>query len=205
MDIQTELLEYIKRVRALSKVGLTYSQNSYDIERYEELVEKSHEMLQMLSNLEKADFAYHFKNLDDYPTPKVDVRGVVIQNDQILLIREKADGKWAMPGGWADIGYSPSENIVKEVWEEAGFEVKVSRLLAVWDKAKHDHPHDINYVYKLQFHCEVIGGTLNPGHETLGAAFFPIDELPELSLERNTPSQVRKLFELVKNGGFSLD
>lgn len=205
MDIQTELLEYIKRVRALSKVGLTYSQNSYDIERYEELVEKSHDMLQMLSNLDKTDFKFHFEKLDDYPTPRVDVRGVIIRENKILLIREKADGKWAMPGGWADIGYTPSENIVKEVWEESGFEVKVNRLLAVWDKAKHDHPHDVNYVYKLQFHCEITGGALNPGHETLGADFFEIDHLPELSMERNTPSQVRKLYELVKNGGLALD
>ncbi|MEO9474581.1 MAG: NUDIX hydrolase [Cyclobacteriaceae bacterium] len=190
--------DYLVRVQAMAKTGLTYAKDPYDIERYEALAEQTNELLAEHSNLEQEDIDLHFEKLDPYPTPKVDVRGVILSEGKILLIKEKSDQKWAMPGGWADVGVSPSENVVKEVWEEAGLEVKAERLLAVWDKMKHDHPTDLNHVYKLNFLCRVTGGELKPGHEVLEARFFGLNELPELSLMRNTVQQIKTLHRLAQ-------
>lgn len=205
MDMNKQVLEYLKRVQSLAKTGLTYAEDAYDRERYEELKESTNSLLSALMGVEVERIVAQFENLDDYPTPKVDVRGVILKEGKILLIREKTDGKWAMPGGWADNGYSPSENIVKEVWEESGLRVRPERLLAVWDKRKHDHPADVHSVYKLNFLCIEEGGALNPGHETMGATYFPIDQLPELSLMRNTSAQIQKLYELALSGGVDFD
>lgn len=192
-----KILEYLKRMQAMARTGLTYTENPYDVERYEEMRETTNALLAELSNAKLDQVQFHFDQLDDdYPTPKVDVRGVLIQDGKLLLIQEKSDAKWAMPGGWCDIGYSPSENVVKEVFEESGFKVKPVRILAVWDKAKHDHPEDLRYVYKINFLCEISGGELKVGHEALDGGFFGLDELPPLSLHRNTEAQIRKLFEL---------
>ncbi|MEQ8552655.1 MAG: NUDIX hydrolase [Cyclobacteriaceae bacterium] len=197
MSWEGRILEYLKRVQAMAKTGLTYTENPYDVERYEELRDTTNQLITDLAGVELDKIKLHFDNLDDdYPTPKIDVRGVVLKDEKILMIREKTDGKWAMPGGWCDIGHSASENIEKEVREEAGITVKAKRILAVWDKSKHDHPHDIRYVYKINFLCEIVSGDLNVGHEALDGGFFSLDELPPLSLDRNTEAQIRKLYEL---------
>ncbi|MAE81914.1 MAG: ADP-ribose pyrophosphatase [Flammeovirgaceae bacterium] len=200
------ILEYLKRIQAMAKTGLTYSENPYDIERYEEMRDSTNELLAQLSNAPLETFKFHFEELDnDYPTPKVDVRGLVMKEGKILLIQEKTDQKWSMPGGWCDIGYSASENVVKEVFEEAGIRVKPVRILSVWDKAKQDHPHDIRYVYKINFLCEIVSGELNVGHEALDGGFFALDELPPLSEVRNTERQIMKLMELVESGELDWD
>ncbi|REE00422.1 NUDIX hydrolase [Marinoscillum furvescens] len=200
-----EVLEFLKRVQAMAKTGLSYTENPYDVERYEELRDTSNALLAKWSESDEKEVRFFFDQLDTYPTPKIDVRGLVMQEGKVLMIREKVDGKWAMPGGWCDIGYTPSENIRKEIFEESGLEVKVSRLLSVWDKKMHDHPPEAAYVYKLSFLCEITGGALVPGHETLGADFFDVDDLPELSLPRNTEDQVRRLVELANKEGLDFD
>ncbi len=197
-----KILEYLKRIQAMAKTGLSYTENPYDVERYEEMRDTTNALLAELSNANLDQVQFQFEQLDnDYPTPKVDVRGVVIRDHKILLIQEKSDQKWAMPGGWCDIGYSPSENIVKEVYEEAGLKVKPVRVLSVWDKAKHNHPDDLRSVYKINFLCEIVEGELNVGHEALDGGFFGLDELPPLSLHRNTEAQIRKLIELAGSLG----
>lgn len=196
MDVPQNILEYLRRVQAMAKTGLTYVENEYDRERYEELRDSTHEMLAQLSDLTIEQLHFYFDKLDSYPNPKVDVRGVVMRDGKILLVREKADGKWSIPGGWCDIGYSPAENIEKEIREECGLYLKANRLLAVWDKNKHDHPPALEHVYKLIFLCEDNGEALNPGHETLGADFFDPDNLPPLSEERITAAQITRLIAL---------
>ncbi len=204
-DMNKAFVEYLKRVQAMAKTGLSYAEDAYDLERYEELKVMTNKMLSDVSGFLAEDISAQFDSLDTYPTPKIDVRGLVLKENMVLLIQEKSDTKWALPGGWCDIGYSPSENIVKEVSEEAGLEVKVSRLLAVWDKRKHDHPLDLNSVYKLNFLCEIVSGTPTPGEETMDARFFPINDLPPLSLMRNTPQQILRLFELARSGEVDFD
>lgn len=205
VPLSEDLLHYLNRVLAMAKTGLSYSENPYDLERYEELRDRTAEMIERLTGVSHVEVLDYVQHMDQYPTPKVDVRGVVLRAGKILLIREKTDGKWAMPGGWADVGHSPSENVIKEVREESGLEVAVERLLAVWDKRLHHHPPFLEEVYKLCFLCREVGGALGGGFEVTDAGFFGLDELPPLSLDRNTEAQIQLLVRLAVEGGLSIN
>jgi len=191
-------LELIKRVKALADTGLVYSQDEYDRERYEELREISLKLLSKVCDQPLTVLNDFFMPESDYPTAKVDVRGFVLNDkNQILLAKEQVDGKWTIPGGWADIGYTPSEVVVKEIKEETGLNCTVDRLLAVFDKRMHPHPPQPFYVYKLVFLCKIAGGNIAHGFDMAGAAFFKIDDLPELSEDRILGSQMQKLYSMV--------
>lgn len=137
MKIEKELLEIAQKIRALSQTGLVYSDNEYNTERYEELLHLSNSMTALISGNDVSVIEGCFRIEDDYVTPKVDVRAVVFNDkNEILLVQERADGGWAIPGGWADVGYSPTEVAVKEVKEETGLNVEPIRLIAVLDKKK---------------------------------------------------------------------
>lgn len=195
------ILDYIKRIQAIAQGGLTYSQSEYDLERYEELRSLSIKMLSMLSDEPIEKIKLSFASEKGYQTPKVDVRAVCIKDNKLLLVRERADNKWSLPGGWCDIGYSPSKMAKKEVWEESGFEVEVVKLLALYDKECHGHPMDIYHVYKLFFLCDITGGEAKSSVETSEVGFFDFNKLPELSLTRNTYKQIERIYELYKNPG----
>jgi len=190
------ILDYVKRVQALAQSGLTYCDNPYDIERYEELREISFNMLNLLSDEPIEKIRDLFKGEKGYQTPKVDVRAVIMNENKILLVKEKADDKWSLPGGWCDIGFSPSDMAKKEVQEEAGYIVEVEKLLALLDKECHGHPKDIYHIYKLFFQCKVVGGEGLGGMETSDVGYFSIENLPPLSLTRNTEYQIKLMFEL---------
>lgn len=134
-----------------------------------------------------------------YPTPKADVRGAVFRENQILLVREKHDELWSLPGGFCEIGLSPAENVVKEIKEESGYDTEPSRLLAVLDSHKHSHPPQPYHYYKIFIACSMTGGQGETGIETNHAAFFPEDSLPPLSPKRNTPSQLSMLFDFLRH------
>ena len=192
-------LEWAKRIQAVAQAGLTFSKDIYDIERYEELRKISIEIMAEYTNLEMDKIANLFSNEIGYQTPKVDVRGVVFKNHQILLVKENEDDKWALPGGFCDIGLSPSENVVKEIKEESGYDVMPIRLLALLDKNKHPHPPDAYHYYKIFILCEIIGGEATLGIETNNIQFFSENHLPQLSSHRNTESQIKLLFEFLRN------
>jgi ADP-ribose pyrophosphatase YjhB (NUDIX family) len=188
-------LEFAKRVHAIAETGLTFNENPYDRERYEELKEISFEIMNGLSGTPVEEIAGLFAHASGYQTPKVDVRGVVFRDNQILMVKEKIDGRWSVPGGWADVGLSPNEIAVKEVWEESGLLTRAVKLLAVLDKKCHQHPPTPWYTYKIFILCEIEGGELQAGMETLDANFFDLENLPELSTDRITNSQIELLFE----------
>lgn len=191
-------LELIKRIKALADTGLVYAEQEYDRERYEELREISLKLLSEVSNEPLSTLTDFLMPVKDYPTPKVDVRGFVLNSaNEILMAKESADGKWTIPGGWADVGYSPSEVVTKEIAEETGLTSKLVRLLAVYDKKCHPHPSQPFYVYKLIFLCEVEEGELRPGFDMQGAAFFGLDNLPQLSEDRILKPQIEHLFKMV--------
>src|SRR5699024_9861628 len=133
-------LQWAKELQAIAQAGLTYSKDKYDIERFEMIREMSIDMLAHHTETDKSMIKALFANETGYATPKVDVRGVIFKEDKILLVKEEADDAWALPGGWGDIGLTPSEVAVKEVEEEAGIEVKATRLIAIYDKKCHPHP-----------------------------------------------------------------
>ncbi|MEK3779461.1 NUDIX hydrolase [Paenibacillus sp. FSL R5-0810] len=187
-------LEWAKEIQAISQAGLAYTKDVYDQERFEQLRALSISIMQEYTEAGEDKIRTLFASETGYQTPKVDVRAVIFQDGKLLLVREKADGAWALPGGWADIGLSPSEVAVKEVQEEAGYEVRAVRLLAVLDKKFHRHPPSPFHVYKMFIQCEITGGAAGIGTETSAVGFFERDALPPLSEERNTAEQLDRLF-----------
>lgn len=200
-DKMLSLLEEIKRINAIADVGLLYAANGYEKERYTELKEIALRMLSELSGSSITDLNFVLPLVKDYPTAKVDIRALVINDDgRILMVKESADGRWSLPGGWADIGYSPAETARREVKEETGLDVVVKNLLAVFDKRKHPHPPQPHYVYKLIIECELTGGVIAKGFDVLDVGFFPANDLPELSEDRILQSQIELVFRKITNG-----
>ena len=194
-------LEIAKRLEAIAQAGLTYTENEYDRERFEEIREIAHRVFQEYSGAPIQKIHDLFSREQGYPTPKVDIRGVVFRKDKILMVREKLDGLWSLPGGWADIGFTPSEVVIKEVKEEAGLDVIPLKLVAVMDKKCHNHPPSPIYVYKLFILCQEAGGNMTPGSETTEVGFFMEHDLPELSTERNTKEQMSMMFQYNRDPG----
>ena len=194
--MSTYYFEKIKRLHALAEIGLQYCDITFDIERYEEIREITLEMLEKMTDIPVEQIVPVIEEKNGYRTPKVDVRAVVFnEKDQILLIQEKVDGKWAMPGGWTDISYSPGEVAEKECMEEAGLKVKATRLLAIMDKQKQGMPPAFEYVYKIYLLCEKLDDKISTGSETDDVAWFDENNLPELSQPRNTEAQIAMMYE----------
>jgi ADP-ribose pyrophosphatase YjhB (NUDIX family) len=192
----TRWLEWSKRLQAIAQNGLTFASDSYDIERYRAIRQIAAEMLAQGSGLEPTVFLGLLEKETGYATPKVDVRGVVFRESKLLLVREKSDGRWTLPGGWADVCESPTENVVREIHEESGFVTRASKILAVFDRSKHPHePPFAFHVYKIFVLCSIIGGKETPSSETDAVGFFGETEIPELSITRVTPAQIRRMFE----------
>ena len=196
-------LEISQQLQSIAQAGLTFAEGKYDLERYEQIMEMSRRIIADFTDIEYEKVKHIFSLEKGYLTPKVDVRGVVIRDNKVLLVKETIDGRWSMPGGWADVGFTPKEIAEKEVWEESGLKVKADKLLAVLDKKCHPHPPDIYYVYKMFILCHETGGELNPGMETSEVSFFDLKNLPELSEPRNTRSQIEMVFQKVKNNDFT--
>ena len=168
-------LQWARQLQAIAQNGLAYAESHYDIERYKQVREVAAEMMAAGAGIGTQRVLDLFSQEVGYATPKIDSRGVVFRDDALLLVRELADGgRWTLPGGWADPNESPAEAVVREVWEETGYETRATRLLAVYDRSKHPHvpPHP-HYVYKLFFECELVGGVATLSHETGESAFFP--------------------------------
>lgn len=194
-------LEWAKQIQAVAQTGLTYAKDVYDIERYEMLRSLSIEILAQYTGEDIEKIRLTFASETGYATPKVDVRAVVFEEGRVLLVREKTDGDWALPGGWADIGLSPAEVAVKETREESGYAVEPARLLAVLDKKFHNHPPEPYHIYKMFIQCRIVGGEALGGLETSEVGFFEETALPELSAERNTEAQIRTMFEFLRDPG----
>ena len=179
-------LTWAKQLQAIASTGIHFTEGEFDRERYEQVALISQQMLALLGDvpIEKiqalvTDFG------KGYATPRVDVRGAVIRNNKILLVQERSDLLWTLPGGYADVGLSPAENVVKEIEEEASIKVDTVSLYSVRHMAKHDYDQDARDFYKFFFLCEQRGDADPiPGFETSDAAYFDVDKLPSLSRGR---------------------
>lgn len=191
-----EILTLIQRIKSIADVGLLYAKDDYDRERYHELQDITHTFHHLLSGMDLETLKPFYTPAKDYPTAKVDIRGLLLSPEgKVLLVKESADQKWSLPGGWADIGYSPAEVIVKEFKEETGLDVVAEKLLAVFDKKMHPHPSQPFYVYKIAFLCRALSTELKKGFDVLDVQYFDIDHLPELSGDRILPSQLDILYK----------
>lgn len=198
-SLNIELLRLTKQIKSLVDAGLVYQQNGYDAERYDQLKDIALQMQSILSDVDVQKLKDFYLPEKDYPTPKVDVRAVVLNaQNEILMVKESVDGKWTLPGGWADIGLTPAESIVKEVEEETGYKVKPIKLLAVYDKKCYPHPPQSHYVYKFNFLCQMLSGKIDPNFDIQGVKWFSINNLPELSSDRILKTQIEHLYNLAQ-------
>lgn len=186
-----------QRLTAMAQTRLAFSRDRYDIERYHEL----QEIAASLVTDGVAPLVDVMRQQTGYTTPKVDVRAVVIRDGRILLMQEAEDSLWSLPGGWADVGDSPSAAVEREVREETGLKVRAVRLLSLWDGNLRNYPLGVFHAYKLFFLCEELGGDLRGGADSLAAGFFAPDELPELSACRVVPSQIHDCLRLAAAQG----
>jgi ADP-ribose pyrophosphatase YjhB (NUDIX family) len=191
-------LVWARELQALAQTGLAFTRDQYDRERYVQLQGIAADIMAEHTGIARLEIETMFDHQTGYATPKLGVRGAVFRDDQVLLVRETADdGRWTLPGGWADVNESPAEAVAREVREEAGVEVRPYKLAAVWDQAR--HPHNVVrpfHVWRLFFLCEIIGGEPQVGPETSEVAFFAEHELPaEVSTRRVLLPQIKRMFE----------
>lgn len=198
--MENQWLTYAKKLQSIASTGLHYTSDEFDKERYDEILQISLEMMSNLSNIpvEHIDEILS-KHSKGHATPKVDVRGAVFKDNQILLVKEKSDGLWTLPGGFADIGITASQNIEKEIKEEATLNVKAQKLYAIKHKASWAYKEDARDFYKLFFICKQLEDTLpKAGAEVSDVGFFSIDNIPPLSTGRVIESDIHEAFSHAK-------
>jgi ADP-ribose pyrophosphatase YjhB (NUDIX family) len=177
-------LEWAREIQALSQTGLTYSETDYNTQRYRRLLEIAAEIVESAATLPRESVLESFRMQAGYATPKVDVRAAVTREGKILLVQEKSDGRWCMPGGWADVGETPSAAAAREAREESGFTVVPRAVVGIYDANRQATPLEFYHAYKIVFRCELTGGEARPSAETQGVDFFGLDGLPPLSTQR---------------------
>jgi ADP-ribose pyrophosphatase YjhB (NUDIX family) len=191
------ILEWARKVQAIAQNGIAFTKDPFDRERYGQLQDLVLSILSSELEIPVSKAKEFWDHEEGYATPKVDVRGAIFKDDTVLLVRERSDGKWTLPGGWVDVNDAPSSAVVREIYEESGYEAKAIKLAALFDKnnRRHGHPPGIHHIYKLLFLCELTGGAPALSIETDGVDFFPVTSLPELSPGRTTPSQIERLYQ----------
>jgi ADP-ribose pyrophosphatase YjhB (NUDIX family) len=180
----TPWLAWAREIQALAQTGLAYSESEYAAQRYQRLMAIAAEMVHSHAGLAVGPLSEDFVAQPGYATPKVDVRGAVLRDGRILLVQERSDERWCMPGGWADVGDLPSEVAVREVREESGFNVVPRKVLGVYDANRSGAPLEFYHAYKVIFLCDLEGGDARPSSETAAVGFFSFDNLPPLSANR---------------------
>jgi ADP-ribose pyrophosphatase YjhB (NUDIX family) len=192
---EPQWLSIARELRAIAQTGLAFNADGFDHQRYQRLRELAALLMAQGSATEHESILELLRQEKGYATPKVDVRGAAFQEGRVLMVREISDGKWTLPGGWADVNQSAGECVVREIAEESGFTARALKLAAVYDYQKRNPPPHIDSIYKLFFICEIVGGAARASDETSEVAFFPRHELPPLSLGRTTAAQIDRMFE----------
>jgi ADP-ribose pyrophosphatase YjhB (NUDIX family) len=183
-----------RELKAIAQIGLTFSGDAFDRQRYERIRELSAALIANGSDADTAKVLELFRHDAGYATPKVDVRGAAFRDGRVLMVREVSDGGWTLPGGWADVNQTAAECVIREISEESGFQARALKLAAVHDYRKRHPPRHIDSIYKMFFICELVGGSPRPSHETSDVGFFSPGELPKLSMGRTTAEQIELMF-----------
>jgi ADP-ribose pyrophosphatase YjhB (NUDIX family) len=200
--MEPDWLVWARQLQAIAQTGLTYAQDPFDRERYQQVRALAARMMAAPAGLDPARLEALFTEEQGYATPKVGVRASAFRDDgRLLLVREAHDGCWSLPGGWADVNQAPSESVTREVLEESGFEVRVLKLAALYDQERRPPaPLRPFHIYRLFFVCEIIGGSARTSVETTEIGFFAEDEIPEdMSLARTTPEHIARMFAHWRN------
>jgi ADP-ribose pyrophosphatase YjhB (NUDIX family) len=206
-DAAASLLQWARKVQAIAQNGLEFTRDPFDRERFQQLQQLVTHILTTHLEVTPGQLQGLWIGDEGYVTPKIDVRGAVFDHDKVLLVRERSDGKWTLPGGWVDIGDAPAFAVEREIREESGYLAKAVKLAALYDKNNpaHGHPPGILHIYKLFFLCELSGGQPATSEETDGVEFFPLDSLPPLSTGRTTRSEIQRLHQHYRNRDLPTD
>lgn len=186
-------LEIAREIQQLAQTGLAFAENEYEKKRYNRLTEIAAEIVESTTQLDKETVNKIFLKQPGYATPKIDIRAAVIKDGKILLVQETTDNRWAMPGGWADVGDIPTEVAIRETKEESGFDVKPVKVIGVFDANRAGRPLEFFHAFKIIFLCELLGGEAKSSSETLDVKFFPFNELPELSYNRTNLRHIEEV------------
>lgn len=193
MDTTPQWLKWAREIQSLGQIGLAFSENHYEKARNRRIIEIASEIVEKHTSLEKEPVQKVLMNQPGYATPKIDVRSAVIKDEKILLVRETDDKRWAMPGGWADVGDYPSQVVERETKEESGFDVKVKKIIGVFDANRNGRMLEFFHAFKIVFLCELIGGEAQTSDETLEVGFFDLNNLPELSPNRTNEKHIEEI------------
>jgi len=199
MGENNKWLDWARRIQAISQNELEYAKNEYDIERGNKLAALASEILSENSNQESEELLKIFLDQKGYATPRLDVRAAIIRDSKILLVKEATDGKWAMPGGWADVGDTPVEAAIREAKEESGFDVKPLKVIGVYDANRQSGPLELFQAVKIVYLCEIVSGEPSPSFETPEVRFFDLSELPELSHNRTNMKHIEHISAHLKD------
>jgi len=180
-------LQWARTIQAIAQTGLHHTEGHYDKENYARLRDLAAEITATQAGLPAAQVLEGFKVQPGYATVKSDVRAACLRDGKILLVQERLDMRWSLPGGWADVGETPSSAAARETFEESGFHVLPTRVVGVYDANRRGKPLEFFHAYKVVFLCDVLDGTPTPSNETAAVDFFPLDDLPPLSSPRTEP------------------
>ena len=197
-------LKWAIEIQSLAQAGLAYTNNVYDIERYERLREISAEIISEKSDLNLEKTKDLFCNETGYQTPKIDTRAAIFKDDKILLVHEN-NGTWSLPGGWCDVLESVKSNTVKEVREETGLDAVAKKIIAVQDRNKHNKPIYAYGVCKIFVLCDVINGKFEKNIETTEIEYFSLEDLPDnLAEEKTNKEQIEMCFKALKDANWQV-
>ena len=189
------LLDLARRLHALARTGLHFSASEYDRERYAEIERIAAELLAGGVPEQLETITALLASEKGYVTPKVEVRGAIFRERRVLLVKERLDGLWTLPGGWAEVNETPAQAILKEIEQESGFRARIVKLAALYDRHRHGHGPSLFHSWKAFFVCGITGGHARCSYETDGVEFFELAQLPPMSLGRSTPRQVQRMYE----------
>ena len=192
-------LKWAREIQQLSQTGLAFAVTDYEKQRYKRFTEITAEIVEHHTSLEKEAVEKVLMKQPGYATPKIDVRAAVIKDDKILLVQEISDERWAMPGGWADVGDIPSEVAVREAKEESGYDVKPMKIIGVFDANRLGGQLEFFHAFKIVFLCELMGGEAATSDETQDVSFFNFDDLPPLSLNRTNDKHIKEILAYLRD------
>lgn len=199
MEEVDQFTKWATNLQSIAQAGLHYGKDVFDRERYEQVRKIAGEMMQAKTGLSKEQIKTLFLGDEGYQTPKIETRAAIFKDAKILLVRERMAQEWSLPGGWNDYDQTTAQNCVKEAREESGRIVKPVKLIAVQDRNHHNKPILATHVTKIFYLCKEISREFVPNDETDACDYFALDNLPKLSLDRNTKEQIEMCFKASKD------
>lgn len=188
-DRSLSIIELLDELRAIAQLGLNYSKDVYDRERYERLLGLASAQYEALCSLPSSEIEKRFRAELGYITPKVGVSASILnERGQLLLVQRTDDRTWCLPCGWAEVRETPQQSLMREVLEETGLIVEVGSLIRLSSRMPGDFglPHT---TYHLQFYCTVVGGTLQESHETTKIGYYDISSIRRWHLDHKVEAE----------------